>query len=340
MILVFAVFWSTITLLFDGLLFVPMVCQLLTLNYASTQGTIVSSQVTTGSGEDGTVYGLKIGYTYTLNGLLYNGTRYRYGDQWKSSDNQWAYRVAAKFPVGATVPVFYNTRHNQEAVLVTGWEGADLFMLAFMTPFNAVMLFLAHAGWRRWLRRWFKLPGGGVDIITESRYIRVRMTEWSSAGSAMAAVALLAFLSIFAVGFSLGFHPSLPVMNITWAVILAGGLLAGGWHGLNIRRGKFDLVIDGQDGILELPAMAGRKTRRRIPFNQIENLLVEVVNAPKSDSKSQPKYAPAIVISGGTPATEKLAEWMDEKKAYEFVHWLRERVPCKNALHHPLAGRF
>ena len=99
-------------------------------------------------------------------------------------------------------------------------------------------------------------------------------------------------------------------------------------------------MIDGQDGILELPAMAGRKTRRRIPFNQIENLLVKVVNAPKSDSESQPKYAPAVVISGDAPATEKLAEWMDEKKAYEFVHWLRERVPCKNALQRPLAGRF
>ena len=340
MLLVFALFWSALTLLFDGLTLVPMARQVIALNYATTQGTIVSSQVTTGNGDDGTVYGVKIEYTYSVDGQTYNGSRYRYGGNWKSSDNQWAYRAAAHFPAGSKVPVYYSTWHHQEAVLVTGPEGADLFMLAFMTPFNAVMLFLAHAGWRRWLRRWFKLPGGGVHIITESRRIRVRMTEWSPAGSAMATIALLAFLSVFAVGVSQGFHPSLPVMGFTWAIIIAGGLVAGGWHGLNIRRGKFDLIIDGQDGTLELPAMAGRKSRRRIPFNQIENLLVETVLAPKSDSESQPKYAPAIVIEGSAPATEKLAEWMDEKKAYEFVHWLRERVPCKNAPQRPLAGRF
>lgn len=340
MLLVFALFWSTMTLLFDGFMLVPMARQVIALDYATTQGTIVSSQVTTGESDDCIVYGVKIEYTYSVDGQTYNGSRYRYGGNWKSSDNQWAYRAVAHFPAGSKVPVYYSTWHHQEAVLVTGPEGADLFMLAFMTPFNAVMLFLAHAGWRRWLRRWFKLPAGGVDIITDSHRTRVRMTEWSPAGTAMAAIALLAFLSIFAVGFTHGFHPSLPLMSITWSIILTGGCLIGSWHALNIRRGKFDLVIDSQDGVLELPAMAGRQTRRRIPFNQIDYLQVETVKAPKSDSETQPKYAPAIVIGGSSPATEKLAEWMDEKKAYEFVHWLGERVPCNHAPQRPRAGRF
>ena len=277
MLLVFALFWSALTLLFDGLTLVPMARQVIALKYATTQGTIVSSQVTTGESDDCTVYGVKIEYTYSVDGQTYNGSRYRYGGNWKSSDNQWAYRAVAHFPAGSKVPVYYSTWHHQEAVLVTGPEGADLFMLAFMTPFNAVMLFLAHAGWRRWLRRWFKLPAGGVDIITDSRRTRIRMTEWSPAGAAMAAIALLAFLSIFAVGFTHGFHPSLPLMGITWSIILTGGCLIGSWHTLNIRRGKFDLVIDGQNGVLELPAIAGRKTRRRIPFPHIEDLLVQTV---------------------------------------------------------------
>ena len=340
MLLVFALFWSTMTLLFDGFMFVPMARQVIALNYADTQGTIVSSRVVTGSGEDGTVYGVKIEYTYSVDGKTYNGTRYRFGDHWKSSDNQWAYQAVAQFPAGATVPVYYSTWHHQEAVLVTGLQGADLYLLAFMTPFNAVMLFLARAGWQRWLRRWFKLPAGGVPIITESRRIRVRLTEWSPVGAAIATTALLAFLSTFAVGISGGFHPSLPLMGITWIVILGGGILAGGWHGLQLRRGKYDLVIDEPAGVLELPALGGRKTRRRVPFPHIEDLLVQTVRINHAGEEARANYTPSVVIGGDTPATEKLAVWRDEKKAYEFVQWLRERVPCNHAPARPLAGRF
>ena len=340
MLLVFALFWSTLTLLFDGFMFVPMARQVIALNYATTPGTIVSSKVATADSDDGTVYGVKIEYTYSVDGQTYNGTRYRFGDQWKSSDHQWAYLAVAKFPAGAKVPVYYSPRHHQEAVLVTGLEGADLFLLAFMTPFNVVMLFLAHAGWRRWLKRWFKLPAGGVEIITDTHRTRVRMTEWSPAGTAMAAIALLAFLSIFAVGFTHGFHPSLPLMGITWSIILTGGCLIGSWHALNIRRGKFDLVIDGQNGVLELPAIAGRKTRRRIPFPHIEDLLVQTVRINHASEEARANYTPAVVIGGDTPATEKLAVWRDEKKASDFVQWLRERVPCKNTPPRPLVGRF
>lgn len=53
----FGVFWSAITLLFDGFLVVPAVRQAMATGYPSTEGTIISSRVTQGNGgEDGPSY--------------------------------------------------------------------------------------------------------------------------------------------------------------------------------------------------------------------------------------------------------------------------------------------
>src|SRR5258708_5629593 len=232
-LVLFGLFWSALTLLFDGLVFVPAARQVMAENYPSTEGTILSSEVTQHDGSEGdTVHGVLLRFTYSVNDHEYTGTRYRY-DTSSSSDSAWAYRVVAARPPGTKVQVFYNPNDPQNSVLATGLLGSDLFMFDFMTPFNAVMLGFWWAGCGRLRRKWFKPIAGGVKIVTKLKITRVRLTFWSPIRIMLATTALLTFCSMFVVAFFCGgFHPTMKTMRVTWSLILCGALLAGAWHAL------------------------------------------------------------------------------------------------------------
>ena len=71
-------FWSGITLSGDGFMILPAVRGLLATKFPTTEGTILSSEVTEWEGEDGAVYGVRIAYKYSVAGRDYIGDRYRY----------------------------------------------------------------------------------------------------------------------------------------------------------------------------------------------------------------------------------------------------------------------
>jgi hypothetical protein len=338
----FGVFWSAMTLSFDGTMFVPAAKQVVASHYYSTEGTVVSSQVTfDDDSEGGTTQGVDVRYTYRVGEREYTGTRYRYGN-WNSTDSAWAHGVVAARPPGTKVRVFYKLGDPQDSVLATGLLGSDLFLFAFMTPFNAVMLLLWWTGWTQLRRSWFKPPAGGVKIITELRTTRARLTTWSPVGMALATTALLAFGSIFVVcPFGGGFHPSMSTMLVTWTAILCGGAVAGAWHAFRVLSGRYDLIIDELNGAIELPITQGRKSRCRLPFSSVQSVYVDRIQKPSGGGEqSSPKYAPTLNIQGATPATERLVEWFDAEKAGLFVEWLREKLPQRAAPSRPLAGKF
>jgi hypothetical protein len=325
----FVLFWSALTLLFDGFTFLPAARQLLALQYAQTQGTILSSEVTTSDdSEGGTTHGVKITYAYSVENQGHTGTRYRYGS-FSSTDSAWARQAVAERPPGKTVTVYYNALRPADALLVVGVHGSDLFMMAFMTPFNAVMLGLWYGAWIKLRRKWHNPVAGGVKIIQELRSTRVRLTPIPPLAAGFLAITLVAFFSIFVVGFFAGgFHPSLRAMTITWAVIFSGGITAAVWQAAKIAAGKYDLIIDELGSQLELPATEGRKERVRIPLASVERLLVEVVRQRSSDeSETTPGYAPAIQLAGNPSRIERLVKWYDREKADSFLEWLASKLP-------------
>jgi hypothetical protein len=329
----FGVFWSALTLLFDGFLVISTVRQVRALTFASTGGTIISSSVTSrDDGDGGTTYGVAMQYRYSVGDREYSGHRFRY-DTSGSSDCAWANTAVAERPPDTKVDVFYDPRNPEDSVLLPGLQGSDLFQLAFMTPFNMVMLGLWTAGWTMMRRKWFPPVAGGVKITTTLRQTRARLTQYTPVVSGFAALGLLSFLSIFVVGFFAGgFHPSLHTMLLTWGVILSGALFAGGWHWLRALAGKYDLVIDELNSSLELPATCGRKIRRRVEFDCIRDVRVETIVHPSSDDGStMNSYALFLDLHGSQPNPEKLCEWNDAEKVNGFVSWLKQQLPRKTA---------
>jgi hypothetical protein len=140
--------------------------------------------------------------------------------------------------------------------------------------------------------------------------------------------ALLAFFSIFVVGFLWGgFHPPMRTMVITWGVILGGGMIAGLWHGYWTLSGKYDLVIDEMHGLIELPATQGRKTRCRIPLKDVQAVRVDTVAQPSEQGEqSAVKHAPTLILHGVPPSSERLVQWFNKEKAERFAEWLRTKL--------------
>lgn len=324
--IIFGLFWSGMTLLFDGLTVVPAARQVLAQRFVTTEGTVLSSEVTHYDGDDGTTYGVRITYSYNVGGREYTGDRFRYNTA-TSSDSAWAHRAVEEHPAGGATTVYYDPRMPESSVLSPGLQGGDLFMALFMTPFNVVMLGFWWVGWNRLTRRWRKPTAGGVKVRTALRQTRVRMTEFSPLASGIVTVALLAFLSIFVICFGFGgFHPSLRVVSVTWGVVLAGGVAMWIWNWINILKGKYDLVLDEMKSSIQLPLTCGRKTRKAFAFAEVADCYVDTIEKRDSEGSASYTYVPTLRLGSVDGPSEKLAEWHDGDRAREFVAWLKGRL--------------
>ena len=141
-LLFFLLFWSTLTLIFDCQTLRGMTEQLRTLSFQEAQGQLLQSSVETHEDSDGgDMYRLQVQYRYQVGGMEYTSHTYRFGNL--SSNDKFAHQRSEELASKTNVTVYYNPAIPQQAVLVRGIEGLDLFCLLFMTPFNMVML----AGW-------------------------------------------------------------------------------------------------------------------------------------------------------------------------------------------------
>lgn len=304
----FGLFWSAMTLMFDGFTIGPAVRQVLAQRFVTTQGTVLSSEVTHHDNDDGTTHGVRIKYSYTVAGREYTGDRFRY-DKSSSSDSAWARRAVKEHPVGSTTTVYYNPNAPENAVLRPGLAGSDLFMAMFMTPFNAVMVGFWWFGWSQLRRRWRKPVAGGVKIWTVLRRTHIRLNQVPPLVTVLATIAFLAFVCIFVVAFGFGgFHPSLRVMQVMWITISIGGVIVGLWHWKDLRAGKYDLIHDELNGTLQLPRTCGRKTTQTVPVAAVQNVAVETVEKRDSDGDATYTYVPTLQLNAPPGQVEKLVE--------------------------------
>lgn len=322
-LLIFGLFWTALVGVFDGLLGYNFYRQVRATHFAQTTGQVTASEVTHHRGsKGGTTYGVSIHYTYTVDGRKFSGQRYRYAD-WSSSDSKWAYEAVAQNAVGATVPVFYDPKNPEDSLLSPGVTGGDCFMLLFLTPFNVVMLGLWSLPCSALRRKLRPSDCGGVKWTTDGRRLRVRLPRYSPFVSGLATIGLAAFLALFVVAFSGGFHPRFTVVMGAWGLILATGAGVALWTWRRQRNGRTDLVIDEIEGTVQLPATFGRKLPQTVPRAALGGVEVETVAHRGSRGGTTYTYAVTLTCDGGT---QKLTDWYDEQRARDFAGWLRQRL--------------
>lgn len=202
---VWLVFWTAGVVTFDGFIGWNIRRQLQAARFPTAPGVIQESKVTVQSSSEGDSYKAALKYAYWVDGVEFHGDRLRFGDMMSSQDHAEA--TVRSLVKGTELTVYYDPRDPSQAVLQTGLEGGDLFILMFLTPFNLIML-------------------GGWAIIAQS----VRGAELPSGLTAAAGTLLgTSFASIFVVGFLTGFNPSLATMTVLWAVLITASLSAGAY---------------------------------------------------------------------------------------------------------------
>ncbi len=327
-LILFSLLWSGITLLLDRVLARNACRQIAALTYASTNGAVTASEVTIHGGRHGETTSPKITYEYQVAGKKHVGDRYRYGQM--SSNDGNARRVAAEYPVGRQVTVYYAPDDPSDAVLVAGLEGTDLFVAMFMTPFNAVMLGI-------WLglavevrNRLRPRTAGGVRFWDDGYQTRVRLPRFPPSTVGLTAPSVVAFTGIFLIGFTAGFNPPMLVMEIAWTVILGGACVGYLIARLKVASGTADLVIDDLNRSITLPRTFGRKEQQAINADQLQSVAVDDVVRSSRVSTSH-SFAPTLIWRDGDGAEhrEKLAQWTSSDSAEQFATWLRERLHLK-----------
>ncbi|MBM7116281.1 DUF3592 domain-containing protein [Archangium primigenium] len=196
----------------NGLIFRVLAHQYLSASHPRASGLITHSEVVS-EGEE--TYTFEVRYTYVVKGLTYESDRYRYA-AWSGGEDR-ARDFARRFPVGARVPVFHDPESPWEAVLVTGIDGMYLFLLMFVTPFNAAMfmgvrhLLLDKEG----LSGMFKRPDSVYDLPEE---------DLSPLAMGIGTVGIASCVALVVMFMAMSLTSSLIPLVLIWGAVLATGV--------------------------------------------------------------------------------------------------------------------
>lgn len=132
-------------------------------DWPSVSGIVVSSEVDSNRGDDGTTYSAEILYDFEVDGITYSSNRVGYGD-YGSSNPSGARRMVNRYQEGSEVDVFYMPENPEESVLEAGVHSRTYFLPAF-----GLVFFLAGLGMLLFLPRLLRKEGEhGGDGATEA----------------------------------------------------------------------------------------------------------------------------------------------------------------------------
>jgi hypothetical protein len=319
-LVVFGLFWTTVVLGFDGVLAYNAFRQVQAgTAYATTTGQITSSEVTKKRQRRSTSYGIRIAYGYTVAGINYTGTRFRYGLD-NNSGREWAAQAVREHPPGAQKTVYYHPERPDEAVLKPGLEGSDLFFALFVTPFNLIMIAIWWMAWAALRKAPDDCAIAGVPLIRQPGPLRARLPHLNGPATGFVTLGAGAFVTIFIVAFTAGPRISLLAMAVVWLVLLSLAAAAGIWVAWKQSAGAYDLLVDPLARTVSLPATEGRKARRVIRWSDIG----AVENRHTLLRKGSRSYTVVLQIKDAGKPEEIVMTARDEKDAERFTQWLQE----------------
>ena len=238
-ILVGGIIWSAFVSLFLAVMVIPMVRQVFTYGYASTDGEIDSIVVETQTSSDSSpTHRVKATYHFTVNDRRFDSTNVRFGQV--ATQDQSAARFVATHPPGPTI-VYYSASDPSRSVLIRGLQGIDIFALIFMTPFVCIGVGrIAYGSGPR--RSTGAFPG--LSVTENPEQVLIRPTAAGTLWPVIVGLGASAFLTVFIVGFGVGTDRSLPFMLAVAGCVLAVPVVVYIALRQKALRGDSDIAID------------------------------------------------------------------------------------------------
>lgn len=321
-LLVFVLPWTAATVAGDAFAVSTMVRQAQTASWPSVQGTIIRSEVEAKRSNKSTTYGADLAYSYTVDGQRYEGNQER-TTVWRAGDRGFAEERVARYPVGATLPVYYQPGQPTEAVLQPGMDSSELFLLMMLVPFNLVMLWLfALVG-----RTWKTEPPLLSTFFREDGSECVTIDGTATATWVFLALGASALGSVVLTGATVGLNAPLPVAVGAWGVVIACGVLAGQRSRARWKAGHYELRLHPQARSLSLPPGAGRKHRLDLRWRDVQSLRVEH-QAPPTQKGQVSRYQLTLEHASADAGMKQeiVASFPREEQAEALARWLRTHL--------------
>ncbi|HUE73064.1 MAG TPA: DUF3592 domain-containing protein [Pirellulaceae bacterium] len=341
-------FWSAITLSFDGVWLWMAATQSLTWTYASTEGTVLESRIERGADSDGdATYDAKIRYEYDAQGQSHRGDTVRNFSMRMNGGRQEAQRIVKRFPVGKRVTVYYDPARPGQSVLKRGLRGGDFFLPLFMTPFNIIML----GGWYAIVGSWRKnARPAGLRIRDDGLKVAAKLYNVTPLTAAVVAVMISSFVLIFVCGFGMMALPADWLVTGAWCVVLGSALLA--WS--RFRQPATTLEYDHFSGrvtiaksggqshaftIADIVAVGRDDTPAEPDFvdedddeDDDDDETAGEESLPAEDDEAAVVYRPSITYrdAAGKEQTVALANWSSADAVTWLVSWLKETLRVKD----------
>ncbi|OHB21367.1 MAG: hypothetical protein A3J67_03435 [Parcubacteria group bacterium RIFCSPHIGHO2_02_FULL_48_10b] len=134
-------------------------------NWPSAEGTVTVSRLSTHTGSDSTTYGADIAYDYTVEGVLYTGSKVTFGD-YSSSDPSHAREVVNRYSEGKSVIVYYNPDDPKTSVLEPGANWSSFMVAGIGGLFVLVGLLGFASSLKKVIRGTDAAPPSAPPILT------------------------------------------------------------------------------------------------------------------------------------------------------------------------------
>lgn len=290
--------------------------------YQSVPGVVTQSRIRDLSDSEGTTYKPDVAYTYVVGGRTYSGDRIRTKDL-ATSNHARARRIIADYPVNAAVQVRYDPSDPARALLDPRLDGAQLFMVVFLMPFNMIAVIGLWAGGVALARRGRPPAPAGVEHTDVGASVRVHLAQASPMLVFLVSVLGVSFVSIFVVGFATKMDPSPSEAMATIAAIVALPLFITLRYAIRRSGGAYDLVIDRATRTIRLPAGLAKRGVGELGRSEIAGVEVRHTQTESDDSTTH-WYTPTLVTRVGMETA--LARWTDEAKARRLVEFVRREM--------------
>lgn len=273
-------------------------------------------------------------YKYSVGGVEFTGTNYRLRSD--ATQGVWyAERLASRFPVGKTVPVYYDRENPERSVLMRGWMSEDGQMFLMLVPLLGLIamlvwgtLFEASALKRR---------PATAGLISRDNGQRVELDvpliePWVAIATIIFVVPLLTLI-VFALLVTASRNAAL--LDLVWFVWLGVIALISYliYHALALLRSRrWRVAIDRSTGLVELPDKATNDgtTPPTVPLADVRRFFAMTMEQPRR--KMVPRKYHAALIEWRDPETDerhqsevfesdypwrarRVADWLEDKRA-------------------------
>jgi hypothetical protein len=296
--------WTVVIVPFDAVVGWGLWHQARTYRFAETDGVVTSSGLT----REGDSRWLAVRYEYEVGGRPYAGDRYAYNGVGTDDESCWP-AVQKTLPAGKRVPVYYDPADPADAVLHRGPMGLHLFLVWFLTPFNAIGAFL-WAG-----RFWPKKPAFDPDdrdrVGRTGAGWTARLPGTPRLATFAAVLLAVTFLGTFFIAFLIGFNPPVWVMAAAWFGAVALAAAAEFWLG-----GYPWLTVD------EVARTLSWSAEGEVPFAAVAGVEVATQEKPGEDEPTITHHVEIRLADGPV----RVATYDDRADADRLADWLRDRL--------------